>query len=428
MDGGLRRQRRQCPLSARGLSQHYERYIESQQPKMCIKFASAHDSLAPRSFQEHQERVSDQLDFRPSAYDDGQQQQLLAITMATAQAKPDDLALNDMACPKFDGESSSCTTEAAGSSTNASSCVVHELKRQSTAGRPHGSVQDVAEGTTGDSLMFLESPLSMVSFDEGDLGSECHSLLCGEEAFSLGTPDNSITCALEGFARESPESCRSFNYDAKGNITTFRGSKGCKTNKSIKSSCVTSGMCTITGGLRSPYERAKATTCQNKHAPSSTPLAHEYCGKPAIACSRARPISPGQPMGKNKSFRAFTTCFNVSHTDAKQESSTKAQRRKRKCSLDSVVFDIVPIPKVLPGSLLEKRRNRSCRTPHCTNRYRTPGYLCEACGGGRCQARGCERLHQGKQGLSNLFFCRAHRNIYARLQKEGKGGEEKKLK
>lgn len=427
MDGGLQRQRRLCLLSDRGLSQHYERDIGSQLPIMLIKFASAHDSLAPRSFQEHQERVSDQLDFRPSAYDDGQLQQLQAITMATAQAKPDDLALNDMACPKFDGESSSCTTEAAGSSTNASFCVVHELKRQSTDGRPHGSVRDVAEGTTGDSLVFLESPLSVLSFDEGDLGSECHSLLCGEEAFSLGTSDNLNTCALERFARDSHESCRRFNYDAKGNTPTFRGSKGCKTNKSIKSSCVTSGMCTITGGLRSPYERAEATTCQNKHAPSSTPPAHEYGGKPAIACSRARPISPDQPMGKSKSFRAFT-CFDVSHTDAKQESSTEAQRRKRKCSLDSVVFDIVPIPKVLPGSLLEKRSNRSCRTPHCTNRYRAPGYLCEACGGGRCQVRGCERLHQGKQGLSNLFFCRAHRNIYARLLKEGKGGEELKLK
>lgn len=427
MDGGLQRQRRLCLLSDRGLSQHYERDIGSQLPKMLIKFASAHDSLAPRSFQEHQERVSDQLDFRPSAYDDGQLQQLQAITMATAQAKPDDLALNDMACPKFDGESSSCTTEAAGSSTNASFCVVHELKRQSTDGRPHGSVRDVAEGTTGDSLVFLESPLSVLSFDEGDLGSECHSLLCGEEAFSLGTSDNSNTCALERFARDSQKSCRRFNYDAKGNTPTFRGSKGCKTNKSIKSSRVTSGMCTMTGGLRSPYGRAEATTCQNKHAPSSTPPAHEYGGKPAIACSRARPISPDQPMGKSKSFRAFT-CFHVSHTDAKQESSTEAQRRKRKCSLDSVVFDIVPIPKVLPGSLLEKRSNRSCRTPHCTNRYRAPGYLCEACGGGRCQVRGCERLHQGKQGLSNLFFCRAHRNIYARLLKEGKGGEELKLK
>lgn len=25
---------------------------------------------------------------------------------------------------------------------------------------------------------------------------------------------------------------------------------------------------------------------------------------------------------------------------------------------------------------------------------------------------GCDKLHQGKQGLASLFFCRAHRKIY----------------
>jgi hypothetical protein len=29
--------------------------------------------------------------------------------------------------------------------------------------------------------------------------------------------------------------------------------------------------------------------------------------------------------------------------------------------------------------------------------------------------KGCGRLHQGKQGLPDLFFCRAHRNVYAAL-------------
>ena len=36
--------------------------------------------------------------------------------------------------------------------------------------------------------------------------------------------------------------------------------------------------------------------------------------------------------------------------------------------------------------------------------------------------KGCGRLHQGKQGLPDLFFCRAHRNVYALLvMKDGEG-------
>ncbi len=97
------------------------------------------------------------------------------------------------------------------------------------------------------------------------------------------------------------------------------------------------------------------------------------------------------------------------------------RRGRRTYIADPSTFIIVPIPEVLPGSEFAKRPHRLCRTPHCPNRYRTPGYLCETCGGGRCQVQGCDRLHQGKQGLEDLFFCRAHRNIYTLLQQAGVG-------
>lgn len=32
---------------------------------------------------------------------------------------------------------------------------------------------------------------------------------------------------------------------------------------------------------------------------------------------------------------------------------------------------------------------------------------------------GCDKLHQGKQGLESLFFCRAHRQIYRDVFHDG---------
>ncbi|KAM3573010.1 hypothetical protein VYU27_005004 [Nannochloropsis oceanica] len=101
---------------------------------------------------------------------------------------------------------------------------------------------------------------------------------------------------------------------------------------------------------------------------------------------------------------------------------TVNRHSRRKYSMDPASFVIVPTPKILLGSWFDKRPNRLCRTPGCRNRYRTPGYLCESCGGGKCQVKGCRRLHQGKQGLSDLFFCRAHRNVYAALMMKDGGG------
>ena len=43
-------------------------------------------------------------------------------------------------------------------------------------------------------------------------------------------------------------------------------------------------------------------------------------------------------------------------------------------------------------------------------------------GGGRCQVEGCDKLHQGKQGLENLFFCRAHRKVYRDTFLDGEAG------
>jgi hypothetical protein len=40
-------------------------------------------------------------------------------------------------------------------------------------------------------------------------------------------------------------------------------------------------------------------------------------------------------------------------------------------------------------------------------------------GGGRCQVEGCDKLHQGKQGLESLFFCRHHRQIYRDVFRDG---------
>ena len=79
----------------------------------------------------------------------------------------------------------------------------------------------------------------------------------------------------------------------------------------------------------------------------------------------------------------------------------------------------LPMGKVLvPGSDLPPRPNRLCRIANCKNRYRCPGYLCEAHGGGRCQAGGCKKLHQGKKGLPDFFFCRFHRKRYSELSAE----------
>lgn len=35
---------------------------------------------------------------------------------------------------------------------------------------------------------------------------------------------------------------------------------------------------------------------------------------------------------------------------------------------------------------------------------------------------GCDKLHQGKQGLENLFFCRAHRKVYRDVFLDGEAG------
>lgn len=35
---------------------------------------------------------------------------------------------------------------------------------------------------------------------------------------------------------------------------------------------------------------------------------------------------------------------------------------------------------------------------------------------------GCDKLHQGKQGLEALFFCRAHRKIYRDVFHDGEEG------
>lgn len=39
--------------------------------------------------------------------------------------------------------------------------------------------------------------------------------------------------------------------------------------------------------------------------------------------------------------------------------------------------------------------------------------------------KGCGKLHQGKQGLRDLFFCRAHRNVYALLLQKEEEEEER---
>ena len=69
----------------------------------------------------------------------------------------------------------------------------------------------------------------------------------------------------------------------------------------------------------------------------------------------------------------------------------------------------------LPGAHLPFRSNRLCRVANCENRYRSPGYLCETHGGGQCQAEGCTKLHQGRQGLVDFFFCRFHRKKYGEV-------------
>lgn len=70
---------------------------------------------------------------------------------------------------------------------------------------------------------------------------------------------------------------------------------------------------------------------------------------------------------------------------------------------------------LVPGADLPARPQRLCRIANCKNRYRSPGYLCEGHGGGRCQAQGCTKLHQGRKGLPDFFFCRFHRKRYGEL-------------
>lgn len=84
------------------------------------------------------------------------------------------------------------------------------------------------------------------------------------------------------------------------------------------------------------------------------------------------------------------------------------------------LFEVVPTGESpLPGAHLPFRSNRLCRVGSCENRYRSPGYLCETHGGGQCQAEGCIKLHQGRQGLADFFFCRFHRKRYGEITQEG---------